>query len=96
MSARLDTRFYAVGAVLGALLTLAFVVMLLAIDDLRESSRAASRAGEEVVAAGGAERLTLELSTGLRGFLLTGEDRFLAPPAAWRPSCPAGSPRCAG
>lgn len=45
MSARLDTRFYAVGAVLGALLTLAFVVMLLAIDDLRET-RAPRRARE--------------------------------------------------
>jgi len=79
VSERLGTRFYVVGAVLGALLTFAFVVMLLAIDDLRDTSRAELRSQEIAIAAAGAESATLELSTGLRGFLLTGEDRFLVP-----------------
>ncbi len=60
MSGRLGTRFYLVGAVLGALLTFAFVVMLLAIGDLRDTSRAESRSGEVVIAAAGVESATLE------------------------------------
>lgn len=76
---RLATRFYAIGAALAVLLALVSLALLLAIADLRGASRALSLSKETVVAAGSAERETLELSTGLRGFLLTGQDRFLEP-----------------
>ena len=79
MSGRLATRFYAVGAVLGVLLTGSFLVLLLAIDDLRDTSEALVRSEERVTVASRTLRRAVDLETGLRGLVLTGDESFLDP-----------------
>lgn len=79
MSGRLATRFYAVGAVLAILLTGSFLVLLLAIYDLQDTSTEHVRSQERVTAASRALRRAVDLETGLRGFVLTGDDSYLEP-----------------
>ncbi len=79
MSGRLATRFYAVGAILGVLLTGSFLVLLLSIDDLRDTSADLARSEEHVTLASRALRRTVDLETGLRGWLLTRDDAYLEP-----------------
>jgi signal transduction histidine kinase len=57
----------------------AFAVVLLAIDDLRDSAVRARESEEVLAAANQLERLVVDLETGLRGYLITGEEPFLAP-----------------
>jgi CHASE3 domain sensor protein len=57
----------------------AFVVLLLAIDNLRESADETRDAREELTAADGLEKLVIDLETGVRGFVITGEKKFLDP-----------------
>jgi signal transduction histidine kinase len=70
-------------AVASGLLTLvvvaAFVVLLLAITNLRESTELRRETREGLVAADELQRLIVDLETGLRGFVITGEERFLEP-----------------
>jgi signal transduction histidine kinase len=70
-------------AVASGLLTLvvvaAFVVLLLAITNLRESTQLRRETREGLVAADELQRLIVDLETGLRGFVITGEERFLEP-----------------
>ena len=54
-------------------------VLLLAIADLRDSGRAARDTREELIALDSVEKLVVDLETGLRGFVITREARFLAP-----------------
>src|ERR1700737_3274004 len=61
-----------------------FVVLLVAITDQRHSSKLANRSEQAIVAASQAEKLTVDLETGVRGLLITGEDRFLRPYTAAR------------
>jgi len=57
----------------------AFAVVLLAIADLRDSAIRARQSEEVLAAANQLERLVVDLETGLRGYLITGEEPFLAP-----------------
>jgi signal transduction histidine kinase/CHASE3 domain sensor protein len=67
------------GGVLAVVVSAAFAVVLLAIVELRDSARLA-RHSDEVLAAGNhLERLVIDLETGVRGFLMTGDERFLSP-----------------
>jgi signal transduction histidine kinase len=70
-------------AIASALLTLltsaAFAVLLLTIRDQRSSAQLARNSQEVLAAAARVERLLVDIETGTRGYLLTGEDRFLQP-----------------
>jgi signal transduction histidine kinase len=69
----------------------AFAVLILAIVDLRGTTRDAKRSQDVIVAANRLERLVVDLETGQRGFLIIGEERFLEPWAAARSAFPDAS-----
>src|SRR6185436_18327824 len=54
-------------------------VMLFAVADLRTSERRAQDSREVLAAANQMERLVVDLETGLRGFIIAGQVRFLEP-----------------
>jgi signal transduction histidine kinase len=64
---------------LAVLTSAAFAVLLLAIRDQRSSAQLARHSQEVLVAANRVERLLVDIETGTRGYLLTGEDGFLQP-----------------
>jgi signal transduction histidine kinase len=66
-------------ALLTLLTSAAFAVLLLAIRDQRSSAQLARNSQEVLAAAARVERLLVDIETGTRGYLLTGEDRFLQP-----------------
>jgi signal transduction histidine kinase len=75
----LTRRMVAASALLAVIVGAAFVVLLLAIADLRRSERQANHSQEILTVSNELERLVLDLETGQRGFVLTGEERFLQP-----------------
>ena len=89
MKGGLTRRMIAASGLLALIIGAAFAVLLLAIGDLRESERRASQSQEVLTASNQLERLLLDLETGQRGFVLTGEERFLQPWQAARASFPA-------
>ncbi len=72
-------RMLLASGVLIVVLGAAFTVLLLAISDLRDSARVARETRDELLAVEGVEKLVLDLETSLRGFVITREERFLAP-----------------
>jgi signal transduction histidine kinase len=72
-------RTVVAGGVLALVVGVAFTVVLLAIGDLHDSAVLASESDRVTAAGNRLERLIIDIETGLRGFLITGEDRFLAP-----------------
>ncbi len=69
----------------------AFVVVLLAVDDLRDTTRLSRHSQEVLSTANRLERLVIDLETGERGFLITREERFLQPWEAARRAIPRES-----
>jgi len=67
---------------LALLTSAAFVVLLLAIRDQRNSAQSARHSQEVLAAASRVERLLVDIESGTRGYLLTGEDLFLQPAQA--------------
>ena len=59
----------------------AFAVLLVSVAELRTATRLARHSQEVLVAANQLERLAIDLETGQRGFVITGQERFLGP---WR------------
>jgi len=68
-----------------------FAVFLVAIEDLRSSGRQATQSREELAKADYLEKLVIDLETGVRGFVITGQERFLQPWNAARAAFPARS-----
>jgi signal transduction histidine kinase len=66
-------------ALLTLLTSAAFAVLLLAIRDQRSSAQLAGHSQEVLAAANRVERLLVDIETGTRGYLLTGEKDFLQP-----------------
>ena len=66
---------------LALIIATAFAVLLSSVSDLRASERRARQSEEVLVEANRLERLVIDLETGQRGFIITGEQRFLEP---WR------------
>lgn len=66
----------------------AFAALLFAITDLREATDQRRDTREELVAAEALESVIIDLETGLRGFVITGEDRFLDPATTARAAFP--------
>jgi signal transduction histidine kinase len=67
--------------VLAVMIVAAFLFLFLAIANLLRSTDQRRQARESLVAADALEELVINLETGLRGFVITGKDRFLEP---WR------------
>jgi signal transduction histidine kinase len=56
-----------------------FAILLVAIQDLRSSGRQATQSRSELATADNLEKLVIDLETGVRGFVITGQERFLQP-----------------
>jgi len=67
------------GGALMVVIAVAFALMLVAIADLRDSSQLTRDAQRELSTADDLEKLVLDLETGVRGYVITGEERFLDP-----------------
>jgi signal transduction histidine kinase len=64
---------------LALIIASAFAVLLSSVADLRTSERRARQSEEVLVVANRLERLAVDLETGQRGFIITGQERFLQP-----------------
>jgi CHASE3 domain sensor protein len=84
----LSGRMLLASGLLMLILGAAFAVLLIAVDDLRAAARDAQASEEVLVTASELERLVVDLETGVRGFVLTGEDQFLEPWDTARRSLP--------
>lgn len=83
----------AASVTLALILGAAFTVLLFAITGLRASTELGRATQEELAAVDALERLAVDLETGLRGFVITREQRFLEPWADARSQFPATADR---
>ena len=81
MRGGLTRRMVVASGLLALVIATAFAVLLSAVSDLRTLERRARESEEVLVVANRLERLVVDLETGQRGFVITGQDRFLQP---WR------------
>jgi signal transduction histidine kinase len=81
VSGGLTRRMAVASGLLALVVSAAFVVLLVSVEDLRTSQRLALHSEEVLAAANQLERLVIDVETGQRGFVITGEERYLAP---WR------------
>ena len=82
MRGGLTRRMIIASALLAALTSAAFVILILAIGDQRKSAQLALHSQQTLVSANQVERLLVDVETGIRGYLLTGDDSFLQPAEA--------------
>jgi len=75
----LTRRTIVASALLALLVGTAFVVLMQAVTEERDSADLAIRSQEMISAANRLERLVLDLETGQRGYVITGDEGFLAP-----------------
>jgi signal transduction histidine kinase len=75
----LTGRIVAAGLILLLLVGGSFAGLFLAISELRSADTQVSRSATELQAANRIERLLVDMETGLRGFVITHEERFLEP-----------------
>src|SRR5918994_310811 len=79
MTPGLTRRMVLASGLLAILVAASFLILLLAITNLRESTQQRRETREGLVAAEELEKLVIDLETGLRGFVITNEERFLEP-----------------
>ena len=84
----LKRRTIAASGILAFVVGAAFFTLILAVRDVRSAERRSDRSQTVLIAANALERLVLDLETGQRGFILTGQERFLEPWMAARQSFP--------
>jgi signal transduction histidine kinase len=77
----LTRRMVIASGVLALIVGAAFTVLLFSVDDLRTQQRLSTRSQQVLVTANELELLVVDLETGVRGFVITGQERFLQP---WR------------
>jgi signal transduction histidine kinase len=77
----LTRRMVVASGLLALVVATAFAVLLSSVADLRTSERRARQSEEVLVVANRLERLVVDVETGQRGFVITGQERFLQP---WR------------
>jgi signal transduction histidine kinase len=75
----LRARTFVASGLLALLVGGTFAVLLLSIDELRTSSDLDRHTQQVLAASNRLERLVVDLETGLRGFAITREERFLEP-----------------
>jgi signal transduction histidine kinase len=79
MRGSVTRRTVAASGVLAVVVGAAFAVLLVAIADLREAAALARHSEQVLVAANRLERRLIDIETGQRGFVITGDERFLEP-----------------
>ncbi|MDQ3865391.1 MAG: CHASE3 domain-containing protein, partial [Actinomycetota bacterium] len=79
MRAGLIRRMVVASGLLALIVGAAFAVLFVAIDELRGSAQRARHAREELTVADELQKLVIDLETGVRGFVITREERFLQP-----------------
>jgi signal transduction histidine kinase len=85
----LTGRMLVASGLLALVVGAAFAVLLSSVADLRRVEDRATRSHDVLVTANRLERLAVDLETGQRGFVLTGQERFLEP---WRAARVAFTP----
>ncbi|HET6643605.1 MAG TPA: ATP-binding protein [Gaiellaceae bacterium] len=78
-SLSLALRMIVASAVLAALVASVFAVLINAVSGLNDATRREAHAKDVTAATLRLEKLVLDLETGVRGYILTGEDGFLKP-----------------
>ena len=81
MRGGLTGRMLIASGLLALVIGAAFAVLLSSVADLRASERRTQRSEEVLAVANVMERLVVDVETGQRGFIITGQPRFLTP---WR------------
>jgi signal transduction histidine kinase len=79
------------GGVFVAIFAIQFVLVIQSFSSIRHDTREQQRAQQAVVAASLLEKLVVDLETGARGFVITGDRQFLEPYTAARQSLPRQS-----
>jgi signal transduction histidine kinase/CHASE3 domain sensor protein len=77
------------GTLLAVVVGTTFTFLLLAIAQLRESAQLSREAHDELIAADAMEKVVIDLETGVRGYVITGQENFLEPWNAARDAFPA-------
>jgi signal transduction histidine kinase len=75
----LTGRTIVASGLLALIVGTAFVVLLVSIVDLRDAGQRAGRSEEVLVLANGLERQIVDVQTGERGFVISGQESFLEP-----------------
>ena len=78
-SLSLSARMIAASVVLAVLVAGGFAVLISAMSALDDANRREAHSKDVAVAALALEKVVADLETGLRGFILTGQERFLEP-----------------
>lgn len=89
MTGGLTRRTIVASGLLGLLVAAAFAVLLRSTVDLRDAAQRAGRSEQVLVVANGLERQIVDLQTGENGFVISGQERFLAPWKAAQTAFPA-------
>ncbi|HEY0277479.1 MAG TPA: CHASE3 domain-containing protein [Solirubrobacterales bacterium] len=76
---QLGVRLAAASGVLAVIIGATFGLLLVAIEDVRKTSRLTDDSRLALTASDGLGELVLDLETGSRGFVITGQERFLVP-----------------
>jgi signal transduction histidine kinase len=84
----LTRRMVVASGLLAVIVGAAFAVLLVSVADLRATGERARHSEQVLAAANQLERLVIDLETGLRGFVIAGQERFLAPWQAARAVLP--------
>ena len=79
MSGGLTRRMVVASGLLALVVGIAFAVLLLSVAELWQAAQLARSSEDVLVTANQLERLVVDLETGERGFVLTGQERFLQP-----------------
>lgn len=79
MRAGLTARLLLATGVLVLVVLAAYVALYVALSDLNRARAAATHSVQEVSVARDVRRLLIDVETGQRGFIITGESSFLAP-----------------
>ena len=88
MRGGLTRRTIVASGLLALLVGAAFAVLLISIIDLRDAGLRAARSEEVLVLANGLERQIVDVETGERGFVISGQESFLAPWSAAQAAFP--------
>jgi signal transduction histidine kinase len=93
VSGGLTRRMAVASGLLALVVSAAFVVLLISVEDLRTSERLALHSQEVLTAANQLERLVVDVETGQRGFVITNKEKFLDPWRDARRALPGASQR---
>jgi PAS domain S-box-containing protein len=91
----LRARVLAAAAAIAVVAIVTFGLLLAAIEDERDAADLSRASAETLADAGALERLAVDLETGVRGYILTGEREFLQPYLTARAQLPVAGARLA-